>query len=162
MYCPRCGKSEQQENTFCRNCGISLPDLDQIKGKVIPPEQHFAANTTLSVMTAVVSLALAITLYVMFLGKDDTPFVIYLTAGFLTAMFFWQAQILWRTFKLRKQFPGLNRKNEEWDVERTSHLESKPTNKLLNEADLEDVVSASVVEKTTSKLSGVHKSHKRR
>jgi hypothetical protein len=60
-------------------------------------------------MTAVVSLALAITLYVMFLDKDDTPIVIYLTAVFLTAIFFWQAQVFWRTCQLKKQFPGLNR-----------------------------------------------------
>ncbi|MGH9933008.1 MAG: hypothetical protein ACREA9_27805 [Pyrinomonadaceae bacterium] len=39
-------------------------------------------------MTAVVSLALVITLHVMFTGKDGTPIVIYLTIGFLTAIFF--------------------------------------------------------------------------
>jgi hypothetical protein len=161
MYCPRCGKSEQQEKSFCRQCGVFLPGLDEIKGKVISPEQHFSANTTLNMMSAVVSLASAITLYVMFLGKEGTPVVIYVTAGFLTAMFFWQAQVLWRTYQLKKQFPGLNRKNEKQDVEETSDVESKQTNELLNEADFRDVVPPSIVEETTKQLTEVpkHRSH---
>lgn len=155
MFCPKCGKPEQQVNAFCRKCGLFLPDFDTITSKVISPEQHFSANTILSIMTAVVSLALSITLYVMFLGKDNTPIVIYLTAGFLTAMFFWQAQVLWRTTQLNQQFPGLKRKNEEWGVEKPREVESKETRQLLGEADLRNVVPSSRVENDTSKSSVV-------
>ncbi|MCP9494684.1 MAG: hypothetical protein MSG64_09540 [Pyrinomonadaceae bacterium MAG19_C2-C3] len=104
-------------------------------------------------MTAVVSLALAITLYVMFLDKDGTPFVIFLTAGFLTAIFCWQVQVLWRTLQLKKQFPGLSRKNETRIIENPPLFESTNTRELLNEADLREVVPVSVVENTTQKLS---------
>jgi FlaA1/EpsC-like NDP-sugar epimerase len=153
MFCPKCGKSEQQANTFCRNCGTFLPDFDKLERKIISPKEHFTANTALNIMTAVVSLALAITLYVMFLDKDDTPIVIYLTAGFLTAIFFWQAQVFWRTWLLKKQFPGLNRKNETSIIEKTPPFETTNTRELLNEADLSDVVPPSIVENTTKKLS---------
>ncbi len=153
MFCPKCGKSDQQVNTFCRNCGTFLPDFDKLKSKENTPEAHFAANTTLSVMTAVVSLALAITLHVMFKDKDGTPVVIYLTAGFLTAIFFWQVQVFWRTLQLKKQFPGLKRKNETRIIEKTPLFESTNTRELLNEADLSDAVPLSIVENTTKKLS---------
>ena len=152
MFCPKCGKAEQQANTFCRNCGTFLPDFDKLENKVITPEQHFTANTTLNIMTAVVSLALVITLHLMFTGKDGTSFVIYLTIGFLTAIFFWQAQVFWRTLQLRKQFPGLNRKNENRIIEKTPSLETTNTRELLKEADLSNVVSPSIIENTTKKL----------
>lgn len=126
-----------------------MPDFDKIKSKEISPETHFTANYTLNIMTAVVSLGLAITLYVMFLGREDTPFVIYLTAGFLTAMFFWQVQIFWRTMQLKKQFP-IKRKDEKSVTE--NQIESVETNKLLNEADFSQIVPASVTENTTKHL----------
>lgn len=157
MFCPKCGKSEQQVNTFCRNCGMFLPDFDKLKSKENTPEAHFAANATLSVMTAVVSLIFAIALHVTFTGKDGTPIVVYLTIGFLTAIFFWQAQVFWRTLQLRKQFPGLKRKNENRHVEKTTHIESKETRELLNEADLREVIPPSFAENTTNKLSEMPK-----
>jgi len=153
MFCPKCGKAEQQVNTFCRNCGTFLPDFDKLKSKENTPEAHFAANITLSVMTAVVSLAFAITLHFTFTGKDGTPIVVYLTIGFLTAIFFWQAQVFWRTLQLKKQFPGLNRKNENRIIEKTPLFESANTRELLNEADLSNIVPPSIVENTTEKLS---------
>lgn len=151
MFCPKCGKAEQQANTFCRYCGTFLPDFDKLESKVITPEQHFRVNTTLNIMTAVVSLALVITLHLMFTGKDSTSFIIYLTIGFLTAIFFWQAQVIWRTLQLKKQFPGLNRKNENQTIEKTPSLETINTRELLKEADLSTVVSPSIIENTPKK-----------
>jgi hypothetical protein len=150
MFCPKCGKPEQKENSYCRQCGTFLPDFDQNKNKEISPEQHFTANFALNIMTGVASLGLAITLYIMFLGRDDTPFVIYLTAGFLTAMFFWQAQIFWRTRLLKKQFP--KRRTDEQEMIPNNQIESVETNKLLNEPDLNQVVPISVIENTTQDL----------
>lgn len=152
MFCPKCGKAEQRTNNFCRNCGTFLPDFDKLESKVITPEQHFTINTTLNVMTAIVSLALVITLHLMFTGKDGTSFVLYLTIGFLTAIFFWQAQIFWRTLQLRKQFPGLNRKNENRIVEKPLILETTDTRELLKESDLSSIVLSNITENTRKKL----------
>jgi hypothetical protein len=148
MFCPKCGNADQQPEAFCRQCGAFLPDFDKLKSREIPPEQHFIANITFNAMTAVASLGLAITLYVMFLGKEGTPFVIYLTAGFLTAIFFWQVQIFWRTVQLKKQFPGLNRKAET----EAQNVESATTRKLLDEADLSVVIPVRIAEPTPTKL----------
>ncbi|HQU85351.1 MAG TPA: hypothetical protein PKY59_19580 [Pyrinomonadaceae bacterium] len=150
MFCPKCGNADQQTNNYCRNCGTFLPDFDKIK-RQNTPETHLLANSVLNVMTAVGSLALAITLYAMFLGKEGTPFIIYLTAGFLTAVFFWQAQIFIRLQLLKKQLPkGLSGKKEE--TNETPQIESVKTNQLLNEPKFDDYISPSVIEQTTKNL----------
>ena len=151
MFCPNCGKSDQKSETFCRQCGVFLPDFDKVKSRAITPEQHVTANLWLGAMTAVASLTLAILLYSFFLGKADTPVIIYITAGFLTAMFAWQAQVFWRNLKLRKHFKNRKGNGAQTAAEQTE-LHAKPTNELLPEADFTDHVPASVVERTTRKL----------
>lgn len=151
MFCPKCGKSEQQAETFCRQCGTFLPDFEKGKPREITPEEHVKANLWLSVMTALASLTLAILLYSFFLGKAGTPVIIYITAGFLTAMFAWQAQVFWRNLKLRKHFKNRKENAPQTPTEQ-SELHAKPTNELLPEADFTNHIPTSVVEKTTNKL----------
>jgi len=149
MFCPNCGKADQKENTYCRQCGKFLPDFDKIKRREIPPEVHLKANTVLNIMTAIGSLTLAILLYVFFLGKENTPVIIFVTAGFLTAMFAWQVQVFWRNLKLKKQIiPPSRAENEEKQEE----IKSAQTNDLLNEADFSDIIPAIVTEYTTKNL----------
>lgn len=154
MFCPNCGNADQQTETFCRQCGNFLPDFDNPKSKENTPEAHFTANITLNIMTAVASLTFAILLYVNFLGKEDTPILIYITAGFLTAMFFWQAQVFWRNWQLKKQFPGLKerKKKKAESVEEQKQINSAKTHELLNKADFSDFVQPSVTENTTKHL----------
>ena len=151
MFCPKCGKSDQQINTFCRNCGTFLPDFDKFKSQENTPEAHFAANATLSVMTAVVSLVFVIALHLTFTGKNGTPIVVYLTIGFLTAIFFWQAQVFWRTRQLKKQFPGLSINKKNWSIEKSLLSQAKGAREL-NEADLSDITPPNIVENTTKNL----------
>lgn len=145
MFCPKCGNADQKIDTFCRNCGTFLPDFDKLKSKENTPEAHLKANTFLSLMTAIVSLTLAILLYSIFLGKADTPIIIYITAGFLIAMFFWQAQSFWRNLLLKKQFPKRN-------VETIHEIKDAQTGNLLNEPDFENFIPASAIEATTKNL----------
>lgn len=150
MFCPKCGSADQQENAYCRNCGMFLPDFDKVKNPRTTPEQHLKANLVLNFMTATASLALAVMLYVFVIGKGESSPLIYLTAGFLTAMFAWQVQIIIRTFQLRKHF----RKNKNPDQTQNAPPEFKPfkTRELLGEADFSNNVPASVTENTTTKL----------
>ena len=148
MFCPKCGNADQKVDTFCRKCGTFLPDFEKLKSKETTPETHLKANSFLSLLTAIVSLTLSILLYSFFLGKSDTPILIYITAGFLTAMFFWQAQTFWRTRLLKKQL--VKAKQETSEI--TPQIEDTKTSKLLNEPDLNDYVPASVVENTTKLL----------
>lgn len=154
MFCPKCGKVDQQPETYCRQCGNYLVDYDKPAKRPISPEDHLKANSFLNLLTAIVSITLAILLYNFFFHKADTPIIIYITTGFLFAITAWQVQTFWRTLLLKKHFKKqksqANSSTENKDEQ--VYLESKPTNELLPEADLKDFVPASVVEKTTRKL----------
>lgn len=99
-------------------------------------------------MTAVVSAGLAIALYIRFLPDAGTPFIIYLTAGFLTAIFFWQVQVIWRNIQIKKALPAKNA-----DAKNVSNdLQAPKTGPLLPEGDPDALIVPSVVEDTTRTL----------
>lgn len=153
MFCPKCGKSDQKENTYCRNCGVFLPDFTKAGKRAISPEEHIKSSIVLDIMTIAAALTLSILLFVSFLGKDNTPPLIYVTAGFLIAISAWQAQTLWRTFQLKKHFrerKGESSEEQNPNIEKS--FNSFPTKSLLNEADFTNAVSPSVAENTTKKL----------
>ncbi len=158
MFCPKCGKSEQSPETYCRQCGNYLQDYTKPPKRENTPEQHIKANIFLNLLTAITSLTLAIVLYVVFLPKEDTPMIIYITAGFLTAMTAWQIQTFWRTLLLRKHFKKRKADAAHQTAEVTKEnvepptFESIPTRELLNEADLSNIVPSSVTENTTRHL----------
>lgn len=153
MFCPKCGNPDQKVATYCRQCGSFLPDFDKAAKKITTPEDHLKANTVMSLMTGIVSLTLAIILYSMFLGKEGTSIIVYVVAGFLTAMFAWQAQVFIRTQMLKKQLkrPQIDENHAEIPPDSRA-FQSRSTNKLLPESDFENVVPASVAENTTSLL----------
>ena len=105
-------------------------------------------------LSGLISLVLTILLHILYTGKEGTPVIIYVVIGFLTANFFWQVQTFWRSLQLKKQLP----KRRE-DLEMTGEYSDKPTinspystDKLLPEADFENIVPASVTENTTKHL----------
>ncbi|MGE3467800.1 MAG: hypothetical protein AB7J13_12790 [Pyrinomonadaceae bacterium] len=146
MFCPKCGKADQSPETYCRQCGIFLPDLDKAVKKPIPPQQHVTANIVLSSMTIVVSFALAMLLYTILGFRPGTHPLIYITGGLLIAMGFWHVQTLWRAILLRKHFKKSERSQ---DAIQTS---AATTANLLEEADFENIVPASVTDRTTKHL----------
>jgi hypothetical protein len=155
MYCPRCGKAEQVPETFCRQCGLFLPDLSKPVKREIPPEEHLKANTILNALTIVVSFTLSILLFAIV--PDKHP-MIYFTAGILIAIGAWHIQTFIRTQKLKKQWKrraplsaplseiaqGLP--ETEWA------FKSASTAQLLDQADFGNTVPASVTENTTRHL----------
>jgi hypothetical protein len=154
MFCPKCGNADQQPETFCRQCGKFLYDYDKNAKRRNTPEEHLKVNATLSLMTAIVSITLSILLFSIIFSRDDLPFTIYVTAGFLIAIFAWQVQTFWRSLLLKKHFKKQMRPSEfsENKKDESQSFESNPTNRLLPEADYENFVPPSVVEKTTRKL----------
>lgn len=159
MFCPKCGKGEQAANSYCRGCGILLPDLakDTGKKKMLSfggdtPEQQIKTSLYLNLLTALVSLALGIALVLSFLGRDAPP-LIYLTGAFLLAMSGWQFSTCFINLKLRKIFN--RRQDASWTVNQTraeTEIKSAKTKELLNEPDLTNVVPPSVTEHTTRTL----------
>ncbi len=146
MFCPKCGKADQSPETFCRQCGIFLPDIEKSAKKRQTPEDHLKANTFLSLFSIIVSFTLAIALYSIFLPRNDTHWVIYLTAGFLIAIGAWQIQSLWRTLLLKKHF-NKNRTQSESALETEAMV-----GKVLDKADLGDIIMPSITERTTRNL----------
>lgn len=156
MFCPKCGNPDQSPETYCRQCGHFLHDFDKSPKKKITPQEHLTINTTLSAMTAVCSLTLALLLIVFLWGKQDVSPLIYLTTGFLFAMFAWQVQTVWRNILLKKQLKRPENIAQTSDTENTQVFpQNAEINGLLNEPDLQNSVPASVTEHTTTKLNKV-------
>jgi hypothetical protein len=159
MFCPRCGKAEQVAESYCRQCGLFLPDLSKPVKRESPPEEHLKANTFLSVLTIVASFTLSILLWAFFGARSNTHPLILVTAGLLIAIGAWHIQSLIRTQKLKKQW---ERRTPLAEIEAAlpetpPALKSAATAKLLDEANFADAVPASVTENTTRHLAEVTK-----
>lgn len=157
MFCPNCGKSDQAPETYCRQCGVFLPDLSKSLKREQSPEENLKANTVLSMLTIITSFTLAILLYAFFAFRPGTGThpLIYVTAGLLIAMGAWHIQTFIRTRQLKKQWKRRTPPNEnEPDLQDAQPaFQPASTAKLLNTADLIDAVPASVTENTTRHLS---------
>ncbi|MEJ7623062.1 MAG: zinc ribbon domain-containing protein [Pyrinomonadaceae bacterium] len=147
MYCPKCGESDQTPETYCRQCGIFLPDIDKPTRRETPPERHLLISTVLNIFSILVSLTLAFILYSMNIRLADSAVIIYVVAGFLLAMAIWQVQILYRTAKLKK---FIKKNKTQREAAMTGATEAT---KSLGAADFLDIVPASVTERTTKNLS---------
>ena len=147
MFCPRCGKAEQMPETYCRQCGLFLPDLSKPLKRESPPEEHLKANTVLSLMTICASFTLSLMLFLVLGFRPFTHPLIYVTAGILLAIGGWHIQTLIRTLMLKKQWKRRTPLNET-----PATFKSTPTAKLLDQADFTDAVPASVTEHTTKHL----------
>jgi hypothetical protein len=156
MYCPRCGKSEQLSETYCRQCGLFLPDLSKPVKREIPPEEHLKANTFLNLLTIIVSFTLS---FLLFAIVPDKHPLIYVTAGLLIAIGAWHIQTFIRTEQLKKQWKRRTPLTEINPVElQAASTEPPPafksasTAKLLDQAVFKERLPASVTENTTRHL----------
>ncbi len=151
MYCPRCGRAEQVPETFCRQCGLFLPNLSKQVKREIPPEEHLKANTVLNLLTIVVSFTLSFLLFAIVPNKHP---LIYVTAGLLIAIGAWHIQTFIRTQKLKEQWKRRAPLSEiEAGVPETERaFKSASTAQLLDQADFGNTVPASVTEHTTRHL----------
>ena len=151
MYCPRCGRAEQVPETFCRQCGLFLPNLSKQVKREIPPEEHLKANTVLNALTIVVSFTLSILLLAIVPYKHP---LIYVTAGLLIAIGAWHIQTFIRTQKLKEQWKRRAPLSEiEAGVPETERaFKSASSARLLDQADFGNTVPASVTEHTTRHL----------
>lgn len=158
MFCPRCGKAEQLPESYCRQCGLFLPDLSKAK-RESPPEEHLKANTVLSMMTIVASFTLAILLYAVLGFRSNTHPLIYVTAGLLLGMGGWHIQTFIRMQLLKKQWERRTplAENKAAKAEQQGAVEGAATGKLLDEANFADAVPASVTENTTRQLAETQK-----
>ena len=146
MFCPKCGKSDQVPESYCRQCGFYLPNLSVVANREVPPEEHLKANTVLSFMTISVCFTLAILLYAFFGFRSTTHPLIYVTAGLLLGMGGWHIQTLIRTLKLKKQWARRKPLNP------AETLLDKFNSPLLDQARFENVVPGTTNEHTTKPI----------
>jgi hypothetical protein len=151
VFCPRCGKAEQVPETYCRQCGLFLPDLSKLVKRELPPEEHLKANTVLNTMTIIVSFTLS---FLLFAFQPGSHPLIYVTAGLLIAIGAWHIQTFIRTRKLKKQWKRRTPLSEIQvaSSEPPAAFKSASTAKLLDQGDLADTMPASVTENTTRHL----------
>jgi cytochrome c biogenesis protein CcdA len=98
-------------------------------------------------MTIIACFTLAAFIWAMLAFQENTHPLIYATMGLLIAMGSWHIQTLWRTLQLRKHF------KKPMHLEEIGSKESVETGKLLDGADLENIVPVSVIDHTTKELS---------
>ena len=152
MFCPRCGKGEQIPDSYCRQCGLLLPNLSQLVKREIPPGEHLKANTALSVLTIIASFTLSFLLFAILGFSSATHPLIYATAGVLIAIGGWHIQTFIRTQKLKQQWKRRTPLTESETSSPQPTFKSGSTAKLLDESDLSATPAASVTENSTRDL----------
>ncbi len=152
MFCPKCGKDDQEINTYCRQCGEYLPDFENPtrRGTLKTPAEQFKLSIVFNLLSAIAGISMAIALIVIFGGKADTHPVIYSAISLFLVISTWQTVSFFNNLKLRKRF--VRAKEDENDEAKNAVLGSRETNELLPEADFADFVPASVTENTTRTL----------
>lgn len=153
MYCPNCGKADQKAETYCRQCGEFLPDLSGTNNlfRIQTPEEQFDITLVLNFLSALSGLIMAILLIVFHAGMENVHWSVYVSSSILFCISVWQGVSFYNNLMLKRRY---NQQKDFTEVESKSKLNMLENTKrdVLPEADFEDVVPASVTEKTTSDL----------
>lgn len=155
MFCPKCGKADQKENSYCRSCGEFLPDFNK-KNKLEfggrTPLEQIKVSQFLNLYSAVAGFAMAILLYLTHWGKPDVSFSVYLAAAFLLCIGFWQTSNFVVGIRLKRHLERKENVNEEIIEPGGKSFHSAQTQELLPEADFSNIATASITENTTKNL----------
>ena len=155
MFCPKCGKGEQQADSYCRNCGEFMLDSSSRSSLVVRilgisnPEKQLNLTLTVDLITAIFSGFLLFSLMGYFDAVEDrtgvptTPLV-YVLYVFLALVAVWQLF----SFTVGT---GFKRK---LNASKRAHLQSTGQ-QALPPADDENVVPLTITEDTTRKLDNV-------
>ena len=135
--------------TYCRQCGLFLPDPSKPLKRESPPEEHLKANTVLSAMTICASFTLSFLLFLVLGFRSFTHPLIYVTAGILLAIGGWHIQSLIRTLMLKKQW---KRRAPLSEIQAPMTFNVTATGKLLDQPGFADAIPASATEHTTRHL----------
>jgi hypothetical protein len=112
MFCPKCGKGDQQPNAYCRACGDWLIDMNAAKKSgnttKMSPEQRAQTMMIFCGLSAAFAIVVAIALLAGFAGRGGMPRAVGVGIGFSIAVVSWQivnflfALQFYRQFKRRK------------------------------------------------------------
>lgn len=148
MFCPNCGKSDQEENSYCRQCGeflVSTKRLGAFNFGGVTPRQNVNAISLLSLIAALMSLFAAIWMY---LTNFNLPVALFFGAAILLCNAFWHLSNIYTARKLASRIL----KNDKTETKGQSSIPGAATHELLEPADLSDHIPAPVTENTTRHL----------
>jgi hypothetical protein len=116
MFCPNCGKSEQIPKSYCRNCGEWLTNSGKknqsgFDGQT--PQDNIRLTLFLNFFSAIAGFGSAIALYATFLGRENTPMVVYAVAAFCLCIGIWQVSNIYTGLKLRSRFNAAQNKEDD-------------------------------------------------
>lgn len=146
VFCPRCGGKNKSKRAKCHNCGQDLPNLEQDKSLQKNEKKINVLSTSNFILTSSGSLFCSFfAIYLLLNNLVEWKFIS--TAFLILAIVFIVSAMLsiYSKFYLKQTDFQL----AENDSDR---FLSADTNELLPEADVSDIVPASVVENTTRKL----------
>ena len=152
MFCPKCGKSDQVADSYCRSCGEFLIGpaqhtslMNRILG-ITNPEKQVKFTLTIDLVTAIVSGFLLFFLMGYFDAVHDrtgatTPPIVFLVYIFLGLVSAWQLLSFTVGTTYRKKLNAAKKTLAQTDAP-----------PALPEADQKNVVANSITEQTTRNL----------
>lgn len=157
MFCPKCGKGDQETDSYCRSCGEFLTDLSSrpsLLNRVLGisnPEKQLNLTLIIDLVTAIVSGFLLFSLMGYFDGAEaktgiPTTRMVYVLYVFLGLVAVWQlfSFTVGTTFK------------KKLSASRRAHLKAKSQSaQALPPADNKDAVPITITEQTTRQLDKV-------
>ncbi len=156
MFCSNCGKSDQEKNTYCRQCGEFLLDLGgsyRRKGSPRTPEEQIRLSLVFNLLSAIAGFGVGFFVFISHINMDGTHPSVFMAMSMLFVIGIWQTISFLNNLKLRSLFK--RRKQDSTADEIISdqrEFKAKETKDLLPEADFSDIVPTSVTENTTRSL----------
>jgi len=150
VFCPNCGKGDQQPAGYCRQCGSLQPDPAQPFHFPHLSRSSVRTSTVANCFAALASFIVAFFLYTVVLGIGG-GLVIHALAWVSILVGIWCAIAAWKSFQVEKDFRIASNKGPA----SASKLRPAVTDKLLEEPDFEQFVPPSVTDGTTSRLAAV-------
>jgi len=150
MFCPNCGKSDQQPAGYCRQCGTLQPDLSQPYHFPHLSRSAIRLNTVANVVASLTSFVMAFVLYTVVLGIGG-GMIIHLLAWASILIGLWCAFAAWKSYQLEQDFSAGIKGDA---VAGIADIPSV-TDKLLKEPNFDDVVPPSVTDSTTRQLADI-------
>lgn len=148
MFCPNCGNPDQEENSYCRQCGeflVSSKRLGAFNFGGVTPRQNVNAISLLSLIAALISLFAAIWMYIT---RFNLPLALFFGAAVLLCNAAWHLSNIYTARKLASRIL----KSPKDETRHRQEIHGAPTKDLLEPADMSDHIPATVTEDTTRHL----------
>jgi hypothetical protein len=95
MFCANCGADEQKTKTYCRHCGTWIGTA--------PPEERLSVMILFNLLSAVLSAAVSVLLYITNIGRPFAHWSTYVAATLCLSVAVYQSLSFIFALNLRKR-----------------------------------------------------------